>query len=72
MRQFQTPAAGEGRLTVEQAQERVLSEIEPLPVEPLPPVAAAPEPLVAELVLRWELNGDAVERVLEGVLKRSV
>ena len=32
----------------------------------------APEPLVAELVLRWELNGDAVERVLEGVLKRSV
>jgi tetraacyldisaccharide 4'-kinase len=30
------------------------------------------EPLVAELVLRWELNGDAVERVLEGVLKRSV
>lgn len=30
----------------------------------------APEPLVAELALRWELNGDAVERVLEGVLKR--
>jgi tetraacyldisaccharide 4'-kinase len=32
----------------------------------------APEPLVAELALRWELNGDAVERVLEGVLKRAV
>ena len=31
-----------------------------------------PEPLVAELALRWELNGDAVERVLEGVLKRVV
>ena len=30
----------------------------------------APEPLVAELALRWELNGAAVERVLEGVLKR--
>lgn len=34
--------------------------------------AGAPEPLVAELALRWELNGDAVERVLEGVLKRLV
>jgi tetraacyldisaccharide 4'-kinase len=34
--------------------------------------ADAPEPLVAELALRWELNGDAVERVLEGVLKRVV
>jgi tetraacyldisaccharide 4'-kinase len=32
----------------------------------------APEPLVAELALHWELNGDAVERVLEGVLKRAV
>jgi tetraacyldisaccharide-1-P 4'-kinase len=32
----------------------------------------APEPLVAELALRWELNGAAVERVLEGVLKRAV
>ena len=32
----------------------------------------APEPLVAELALRWELNGNAVERVLEGVLKRVV
>jgi tetraacyldisaccharide 4'-kinase len=31
-----------------------------------------PEPLVAELALRWELNGDAVERVLEGVLQRVV
>ena len=34
--------------------------------------ADAPEPLVAELALRWELNGDAVERVLDGVLKRVV
>jgi iron(III) transport system substrate-binding protein len=34
--------------------------------------ADAPEPLVAELALRWELNGDAVERVLNGVLKRVV
>jgi tetraacyldisaccharide 4'-kinase len=32
----------------------------------------APEPLVAELALRWELNGDAVERVLQAVLKRVV
>jgi tetraacyldisaccharide-1-P 4'-kinase len=32
----------------------------------------APEPLVAQLALRWELNGDGVERVLEGVLKRVV
>ena len=32
----------------------------------------APEPLVAELALDWELNGEAVERVLEGVLKRAV
>lgn len=32
----------------------------------------APEPLVAELALRWELNGDAVERVLKGVLERAV
>lgn len=34
--------------------------------------ADAPEPLVAELALRWELNGDAVERVLEGVLQKVV
>lgn len=34
--------------------------------------ADAPEPLVAQLALRWELNGEAVERVLEGVLKRVV
>ena len=34
--------------------------------------ADAPEPLVAELALRWELNGAAVERVLEGVLKTVV
>jgi tetraacyldisaccharide-1-P 4'-kinase len=34
--------------------------------------ADAPEPFVAELALRWELNGDAVERVLEGVLKKVV
>jgi tetraacyldisaccharide 4'-kinase len=33
---------------------------------------SAPEPLVAQLALRWELNGDGVERVLEGVLKRVV
>jgi len=34
--------------------------------------ADAPEPLVAQLALRWELNGDAVERVLERVLTRVV
>jgi tetraacyldisaccharide-1-P 4'-kinase len=34
--------------------------------------ADAPEPLVAQLALRWEFNGDAVARVLEGVLKRVV
>ena len=34
--------------------------------------ADAPEPLVAELALRWELNGDAVERVLERVLHQVV
>ena len=34
--------------------------------------ADAPEPLVAELALHWELNGDAVARVLEGILRRSV
>jgi len=34
--------------------------------------ADAPEPLVAELALRWELNGDAVERVLEGMLRRPL
>ena len=34
--------------------------------------ADAPEPLVAQLALRWEFNGDAVQRVLEGVLKRVV
>ena len=32
----------------------------------------APEPLVAELALRWELNGDAIERVLDEVLKKVV
>ena len=32
----------------------------------------APEPLVAQLALRWEFNGDAVVRVLEGVLTRVV
>jgi len=37
-----------------------------------PTDAPALEPLVAQLALRWELNGDAVERVLEGVLKRVV
>jgi tetraacyldisaccharide 4'-kinase len=37
------------------------------------PTAAPPaEPLVAELALRWELNGDAVERVLDSVLTRLV
>ena len=36
------------------------------------PDDASPEPLVAQLALRWELNGDGVERVLEGVLKRVV
>ena len=34
--------------------------------------ADAPEPLVAQLALRWELNGDAVERVLEGMLQRAL
>jgi len=34
--------------------------------------ADAPEPLVAELAVRWDLNGAAVERVLEGVLTRVV
>ena len=37
-----------------------------------PARAGATEPLVAELAVRWDLNGDAVERVLEGVLKRAV
>ncbi|OLB66350.1 MAG: hypothetical protein DMD38_12120 [Gemmatimonadetes bacterium] len=32
--------------------------------------ADAPEPLVAQLAVRWELNGDGVEQVLEGILKR--
>ncbi|MGH7529278.1 MAG: tetraacyldisaccharide 4'-kinase [Gemmatimonadales bacterium] len=32
--------------------------------------ADAPEPLVADLVVRWDLNGDAVTRVLEGMLRR--
>jgi len=30
------------------------------------------EPLVAVLRLRWELNGEAVERALEGILKRPL
>ena len=30
------------------------------------------EPLVALLQLRWELNGEAVERALEGILKRPL
>ncbi|MEX2156110.1 MAG: tetraacyldisaccharide 4'-kinase [Gemmatimonadales bacterium] len=34
--------------------------------------ADAPEPLVAELTLRWELNGGAVERALEGILRRPL
>ncbi len=37
-----------------------------------PAPAEAPEPLVASLALRWELNGAAIEQVLEGVLKRVV
>jgi tetraacyldisaccharide 4'-kinase len=37
-----------------------------------PADAPTPEPLVAELALRWELNGDAVERVLDGILQRVV
>ena len=37
-----------------------------------PEDAPPPEPLVAQLALRWELNGQAVERVLEGVLTRVV
>jgi tetraacyldisaccharide 4'-kinase len=31
-----------------------------------------PEPLVAVLQLHWELNGEAVERALEGVLRRPL
>jgi tetraacyldisaccharide 4'-kinase len=34
--------------------------------------ANAAEPLVAQLALRWEFNGDAVVRVLEGVLRSVV
>jgi tetraacyldisaccharide 4'-kinase len=34
--------------------------------------ANAPEPLVAALAPRWELNGAAVERLLEGIVKRVV
>src|SRR5207247_7795755 len=30
------------------------------------------EPLVAVLQLRWELNGEAVERALEGILRRPL
>jgi len=30
------------------------------------------EPLVALLQLRWEMNGEAVERALEGILKRPL
>jgi tetraacyldisaccharide 4'-kinase len=37
-----------------------------------PADAPPPEPLVAELALRWELNGDAVERVLHGVIQKVV
>ncbi|HYX83227.1 MAG TPA: tetraacyldisaccharide 4'-kinase [Gemmatimonadales bacterium] len=32
----------------------------------------APEPLVAQLATRWELNGEAVEGILEGVLTKVV
>ena len=34
--------------------------------------ADVPEPLVAVLRLRWELNGEAVERALEGILRRAL
>ncbi|MGH7607602.1 MAG: tetraacyldisaccharide 4'-kinase, partial [Gemmatimonadales bacterium] len=34
--------------------------------------ADAPEPVVAQLAVRWELNGDAVARALEGILQRSL
>ncbi|HEV8264264.1 MAG TPA: tetraacyldisaccharide 4'-kinase [Gemmatimonadales bacterium] len=34
--------------------------------------ADAVEPLVAVLQLQWELNGDAVERALEGILRRPL
>jgi tetraacyldisaccharide-1-P 4'-kinase len=30
------------------------------------------EPLVALLQLRWEMNGEEVERALEGILKRPL
>jgi tetraacyldisaccharide 4'-kinase len=39
---------------------------------PPPGAPDVPEPFVAELALRWELNGAAVERVLEAVLKKVV
>lgn len=34
--------------------------------------AGAPEPLVAVLQVHWELNGEAVTRALEGVLRRAL
>jgi len=34
--------------------------------------ADVPEPLVAVLRVHWELNGDAVERALEGILRRPL
>jgi len=34
--------------------------------------ADVPEPLVAVLHLQWELNGEAVERALEGILRRPL
>src|SRR6266850_2512360 len=34
--------------------------------------ADVPEPLVAVLRLHWELNGEAVERALEGILRRPL
>ena len=33
--------------------------------------AEGPEPLVAQLQLHWELNGAAVERALDGILRRA-
>jgi hypothetical protein len=34
--------------------------------------ADVPEPLVAVLQVHWELNGEAVERALEGIVRRAL
>jgi tetraacyldisaccharide 4'-kinase len=34
--------------------------------------ADVPEPLVADLTVRWEMNGDAMSRLLEGMLQKAL